>query len=115
MLLDQDLKRKPDSLDPTGPSALGNDPEYQWMLRSSHNFAPRQELDLMLRRVGELPQPSVPAYLAVDLRYGWRARRDLEVSLTMQNLTDSSHPESGAAPARSEFARGVFLKLRWTP
>ena len=115
VLLDQDLKRKPDSLDPTGPSALGNDPEFQWMLRSSHSFAPRQELDLMLRHVGELPAPSVPAYTAVDARYAWRARRDLEVSLTMQNLTDSSHPESGAAPARSEFARGAFLKLRWTP
>ena len=115
VFLDQDLKRKPDSLDPTGPSALGNDPEYQWMLRSSHNLAPRQELDLMLRRVGGLPQPSVPAYLAVDVRYGWRARRDLEVSLTVQNLSDSSHPESGAAPARSEFARGAFLMLRWTP
>jgi iron complex outermembrane receptor protein len=115
VLLDQDLKLKAGSLDSTGPSALGNDPETQWGLRSSHSFAPRQELDVMLRYVDELPAPSVPAYLAVDLRYGWRARRDLEVSLTVQNLFDPSHPESGAAPNRSEHARGAFLKLRWTP
>jgi len=108
------LRLKPGSTDPDGPSELGNDPDYQWVLRSSHNLAPRQELDIMLRRVDELPDPRVPAYLAVDVRYGWRIRRDLEVSLVAQNLFDPSHPESGDAPGRSEFARGAYLKLRWT-
>ena len=109
------LRLKPGSTDPDGPSNLGNDPAYQWVLRSSHNLAQRQELDILLRRVDELPDPAVPAYIAFDLRYGWRVRRDLEISLLLQNLFDPSHPESGAAADRSELARGAYLKLRWTP
>jgi iron complex outermembrane receptor protein len=115
LLLDVDLKRKPGSTDPN-PAALGNDPDYQWQLRSSHNLTPRHELDIILRSIGELPNPNVPSYTAVDVRIGWRPVRDLELSLTAQNLLDSSHPEFGSATgmtSRSEFERGVFLKLVW--
>lgn len=115
LLLDVDLKRKPGSTDPN-PAALGNDPDYQWLLRSSHNLTPRHELDVILRSIGELPNPNVPSYTAVDVRIGWRPVRDLEMSLTAQNLFDSSHPEFGSATGmnpRSEFERGVFLKLVW--
>ena len=112
--LAEDLHTEPGAGDPTGPSALGNDPNYQWQIRSSHSFAYRQELDIMLRRVAALPNPAVPAYNALDIRYGWRVRPDLELSATVQNLVDPGHVEFGAAPGRSEFARGVFLKARWT-
>jgi hypothetical protein len=37
----------------------------------------------------------------------------VELSLTLQNLFDSAHPEFNAAPGRSEFERGAFLKLLW--
>lgn len=107
------LKLKPGSTDPTGPSALGNDPDYQWMLRSAFDFTDRHEFDVMVRRVGALPLPAVPAYTAVDARFGWRASRDFELSLTLQNLLDRRHAEFGAAPARVEFQRSVFLKLLW--
>jgi iron complex outermembrane receptor protein len=113
--LHKDLRLKPGSTDPSGPRALGNDPDYQWMLRSSHNLAEGHELDIMLRRVAELPFPNLPDYLALDMRYGWRMRRDLELSLTVQNLGDPGHPESGTTASRSEIARSVFLKLRWSP
>jgi iron complex outermembrane receptor protein len=113
--LRKDLKLKPGSTDPTGPSALGNDPDYQWTARASWTPAPGHELDVLMRRVDELTNPQVPAYLAVDMNYGWRMRRDLEVSLRLQNMFDPSHAEFGSAPDRSEIARGAFLKLRWTP
>jgi iron complex outermembrane receptor protein len=113
--LHKDLRLKPGSTDPSGPRALGNDPDYQWMLRSSHNLAEGHELDIMLRRVAELPFPNLPDYLALDMRYGWRMRRDLELSLTVQNLGDPGHPESGTAASRSEIVRSVSLKLRWSP
>jgi iron complex outermembrane receptor protein len=54
----------------------------------------------------------VPAYTAVDLRWGWKVSREVELSLTLQNLFDPEHPEFNAAP-RSEFERGAFLKLLW--
>ncbi len=111
--LDQDLERKPGSLDPTGPSGLGNDPSYQWQLRSAMNLTDRHEFDVIVRGVGKLPSPAVPAYTAVDVRLGWRATRDMELSLTLQNLFDEKHPEFGTAATRSEFERGLFLKLMW--
>jgi iron complex outermembrane receptor protein len=111
------LRLKPGSTDPDGPSnpTLGNDPKYQWMLRSSISFGGRHESDVMMRRVGELPNPSVPAYAAVDMRYAWRPRRELELSLTGQNLFAHRHPEFGGAFGRSEFKRGIFLQARWSP
>jgi iron complex outermembrane receptor protein len=105
------------STDPTGPIALGNDPEYQWMLRSSFNLPANQELDVMVRRVDALPLDGaglvVPAYTAVDARWGWRVTRAVELSLTLQNLFDSMHAEFGTPAARSEFRRNVYFKVVW--
>jgi hypothetical protein len=41
-------------------------------------------------------------------------KRDLELSLTVQNAADPSHPEFNAAPTRSEIARGYYLAARWS-
>jgi iron complex outermembrane receptor protein len=107
----------PGSNDPTGPIALGNDPDHQWILRSSFNVTGGHELDFIVRRVGSVPLQApaapVPAYTAVDARWGWKVSRELEVSLTLQNMFDPSHPEFNAAPGRSEFERTAFLKLIW--
>ncbi|MGH8665321.1 MAG: TonB-dependent receptor plug domain-containing protein, partial [Burkholderiales bacterium] len=123
LLLKTHLRRKASSTDPFGPSVLGNDPRSQWMLRSSHDLSPRHELDILVRHVGRLPNPEVPAYTAVDARFGWRVSRTLELSLTLQNLFDLSHPEFraletlyagvGAVETRSELERGVYFKLLW--
>jgi iron complex outermembrane recepter protein len=115
MLLRQHLRRKPGSTDIGGVNALGNDPNHQWMLRSTFDLTPRHELDVALRHVGGLPSPSVPSYTALDARLGWRASRSLELSLALQNILDSGHPEFNAAPGRSEFGRAAFLKLLWRP
>src|ERR1700741_622236 len=92
-LLDPDLRRKPGSTDPVGPSALGNDPNHQWLLRGSGHLTPPPELGGMVRSVGALPNPVLPSYTAVDARLGWRVSRDFDVSVTFQNMFDSSHPE----------------------
>lgn len=114
VLLKQNLRLKPDSRDfASGVSALGNDPSHQWMLRSAFDLTPRHEFDVMVRHIGALPSPTVPDYTAVDARLGWRARRDVELSLTVQNLFDSKHPEFGSPATRSEFERGIFLKMLW--
>jgi iron complex outermembrane recepter protein len=111
--LKQRLSFKPDSGD-TNVSAAGNDPAHQWLLRSSFDLPNRTELDIGVRRVGALPNPSVPAYTAVDVRYAWRLLRELELALVGQNLFASSHAEFGSAATRSEMARGAYAKLRWT-
>jgi iron complex outermembrane receptor protein len=114
LFLDQHLRFQPGSTD-TSVAAAGNDPKHQFNLRSSFDLAGNQHLEVMARYVGELPNPAVPAYTAVDARYAWQVRRELELSLTAQNLFDPRHPEFGAPATRSEIERGLFLRVRWSP
>jgi iron complex outermembrane receptor protein len=110
-LMDKDLRLKPGSNDPIGPSNLGNDPNYQVLLRSSLDLTPQHELDVQLRQVGGLPRPAVEAYTAVDLRVGWRVNRQAELSFVVQNLFDDKHGEFASDNRLSEFQRAAFLKL----
>ncbi len=110
--LRQRLRLKPDSGD-TNVSLAGNDPKRQFMLRSSLNLPDSAELDVGIRYVAALPNPSVPAYTAVDARLAWRLRREFELAVVGQNLFDPGHPEFGNAAARSEMARGGYVKLKW--
>jgi iron complex outermembrane receptor protein len=106
---------EPLSKDQTGATGLAtSDPSHYWMLRSSWDINEAQELDFTLRRVGALASPAVPSYTAVDMRYGWRIRKGLELSLIGQNLSDPKHAEAGTAPARMAYERAVLLKLVWT-
>jgi hypothetical protein len=65
-----------------------------------------------VRRVSALSDPTVPGYTGVDLRAGWRARQDLEFSLTGRNLFSAGHGET-IGPA-SRFGQDVFFKLTWS-
>jgi iron complex outermembrane recepter protein len=114
-VLRKDLRLQADSTDLQGTRnpQLANDPEEQWMIRSSLNPWRNHDVDATLRRVGDLPNPLVPAYTALDLRYAWRVHPQLEISVTGQNLTDRRHPEFNALPGRSEFERGVFFGATW--
>jgi iron complex outermembrane recepter protein len=101
------------STDPTGPSALGNDPKHQLQLRSSHDLPHDLELDLMLRHVGALPDPVVPAYTSLDARLGWHLNRRTDLSLTVQNLFNPRHLEFNDSSPPSEILRAAFVKLQW--
>lgn len=103
---------KPGTAPLLGVSSLGNDPRDRVTLGLSWDVAPRLEFDANLRHMGALPEPRVPAYTALDLRWGWQVRPGLELSLTARNLT-GSHPEWGLAPNRVEFGRSVLLKAVW--
>ena len=111
-LLREHLHVQAGSTDPTGPSALGNDPRGQWTLRSSLDIAPAQELELSLRHVGVLPTPAVPSYYAADLRYAWKPQLGWTIAVVGRNLA-GAHPEFDAAPGRSEIARSLVVQLEW--
>jgi iron complex outermembrane receptor protein len=113
--INQRLRLLPGSTDPTGPSAAGNDPDTQLMLRSSYTFSPSTEFDVTVRRVAALPNPVVPAYTAVDARLGWRMTREVELSLTVQNGFDPGHVEFNAPATASQVPRSVFAKIAWRP
>lgn len=106
------LRVKPGSTDMQSVAGQeGRDPDRMWMLRSSMNLPYRTELDATVRHVSALAQPNVPGYTVVNLRLGWQARPDLEVSITGQNLLSARHAEFGEFATRSYFERSVFLKL----
>ena len=113
VLLEHDLRLRSGATDVGGTAALGNDPGHWWSLRSSFDISPRQHLDVMVRRVAALKAPAVPAYTAVDARYGLRINRDLEAGLVFRNLLDARHAEWGPAENRVEHERSVLVQLSW--
>ena len=94
-----------------GVDAEGNDPDYSWHLRSTHNLSEQWELDAIVRGVAALPSPAVPSYVTLDLRVAWNARRNIELSLTGHNMLGGTHAEFRDPLSRSEFGRTVFFKV----
>lgn len=110
--LRETLSLKPGSTDTADVVAQqGRDPANSSMLRSSLNLPYQIELDATLRHVSSLSNPAVPAYSAVDVRLGWRPRRDLELSITGQNLFARGHGEFADITTRTQVGRGVFFKI----
>lgn len=109
--LREQLRLKPGSTDVAGLAAQeGNDPSQSWMLRSSFNLPRQTEFDAIVRHVGALSSPTVPAYTALDLRLGWRPRDDIELSVTGRNLF-SRHGEFTDLETRTQIRPGIFFKF----
>ncbi len=113
--LEKDLTFGTDIVDTVGVNnpTLHNDPDYQWMLRTSYDVTTNVQLDLQLRRVAALTIEPVPAYAEMDLRLAWQPRDDVEVSLTGSNLLHHRHAEYSPVTNRNEISRSVLFGLRW--
>jgi iron complex outermembrane receptor protein len=81
------------------------------MLRASYDINATMDVDATLRHVSALATPQVSAYSAFDLRYEWRPRPGLELSITGQNLLGKHAEYEFIAPFRSEFAPSVYFKV----
>jgi iron complex outermembrane receptor protein len=90
-----------------------NDSSHWWQFSSAFNITARHEFDLRVRHVGESNGGNVPSYTAVDGRLAWKPTRDVELSLTAQNLFDPGHQEWGAPGVLPEARRAWFAKLLW--
>lgn len=112
LALQQRFWLKPGSNDAAGPGSARKTPSHTAQLRSTFNVADNQEFEVGVRKVGALDNPAVPGYAALDLRYGWRIRPGMELSLSGNNL-NGSHGEYGALATRTEFDRSVAFKLVW--
>jgi iron complex outermembrane receptor protein len=103
-----------DSHDPTGGTLEGNDAENLASFWSSMDLPGHTSFDAIVRYVDTLPNPSVPAYVELDLRLAWRPVPNLELSVVGQNLVHAHHREWGAAsPAAAEIPRSVYGKVTW--
>jgi iron complex outermembrane receptor protein len=54
------------------------------------------ELDTSLNYVDELPDLGIEDYVRLDLRLGWHASQNVELSVTGQNLLEPNHQEFDA-------------------
>lgn len=109
-----DVSLKPGGTDISSTTGLADDdPHIYSSLRSSYDVSPVVKIDSTLRHVSKLKGSDVPAYTALDVRIAWEITPHVEVSLVGQNLLDSSHPEFGSRPGRSEYERALYGKLMW--
>jgi iron complex outermembrane recepter protein len=95
-----------------GVSQTANDPHADISLKSAMDLGRSATVDLSLRYVGALPQPALPAYYDLSVRFGWRVSDKLEAAITGANLLDARHLEY-PAPAGEEIRRSVIATLRW--
>lgn len=101
----------PDSTDITNMAKVnGRDPARTWLLRSSWDLPRGHELDVTMRHVSRLMDPGVPAYTALDVRWGWRITPAIELSLTGRNLLGSGHGEYEAVETRAELGRSLYAQ-----
>jgi iron complex outermembrane recepter protein len=94
----------------TEPSTEGSSPQNQVSLSSFVNLPGNLNLDGVLRYVDSLPAQSVGHYFNLDLRLGWHATKNVELSLVGQNLLQGHHAEWGGG---TEIQRGVYTKVTW--
>ncbi len=113
--LQVDLRKDPISTDQNVLGFEGNDPEFQWNLRSHMDLPSHWEFDQMLYYVDTLESQQVKSYFRLDLRLGWHPFQNVEVSLVGQNLLDSQHQEWGddriQTNDRNLVERSVFGKV----
>ena len=97
---------------PARPSSRGrgNHPRSQASLPSSLDAGAAGESDVMVRRVGELTDPVLPAYTSVDARWGLQVSPALTLSVLGTNLLDERHVEFTGA---SEIRRRLLLQATW--
>lgn len=105
---------KPNGIDTEAPDASGKNPRHTAQLRASFNLTPKHDLDIAVRHVSALSSPDpVPAYDAIDARFGWRIQRDLDLSIIGTNIFGTQHAEYGPALYRAVIPTGVFARLTW--
>lgn len=93
-------------------------PQHTLSIRSLFNVTNEIELDTWLRYVDEIyvDKRAIPDYLTLDVRLGWHPHKDLEFSLSGQNLLDDQHPEFSDilyVPVASQIQRGYLAQVSW--
>jgi iron complex outermembrane receptor protein len=106
----------PGSTDSVVRMAQSENPKHWASLRSLIKLSDDTEFDSMLRYVDAIPGLEVHSYLDLDLRFGWKVRKGLELSIVGQNLLHDQHLEYVSnvfAEPRAEIQRGVVGKVTW--
>jgi iron complex outermembrane receptor protein len=101
-----------------GETEEGDSPHNQANLRSLLTLSHNIELDTALYYVGNVPNQNAASYTRFDIRFGWKARKNLELNLGARNLFDIKHREfgnsvSGNAIIADEVQRALYLQMKY--
>jgi iron complex outermembrane receptor protein len=93
----------------------GNSPRNQFQLHSYYNITKDLEINSSLYYVENLRSGNVPSYLRLDAAVTWRPKKDLELTVGIQNALDDHHPEFGNSlnTIANEIPRSLFAQLVW--
>lgn len=95
-----------------GVAQAGDDPHHWASLRSSMNLGGNVTFDADFRYVGALPNPMVPDYPELNVRFGWHVTDRLELAVSGQNLLHDKHLEY--TDTSSDLIKRSFLvDTRW--
>ena len=84
------------------------------MIASFLDLPGKLEFSQTYRYISALPTQRVGNYQTVDVRLGWQPLKNLEFSVTGQNLLDDRHPEFAPTVIpiqRTEVQRGIYGKI----
>ena len=111
-----DLKNKPGNTDTGAVAAYeGSAPRHQVFLRSLFTLPRGWQFDQTIRYSSALPAQKVEAYLAADVRLGWQVGRNVELSITGQNLTSDHHVEFAHSPPPAvQLRRSAYATITWS-
>ena len=85
------LKPLPASRDTTNARAEADDPSHIFSMRSYLNLPGNLEVDGFFRAVGKLRASNLPGYQELDMRIGWQATDQLDLSLMGRELLHRRH------------------------
>jgi len=109
--LHKDLEASDGATELVGVRQAGNDPSSRAYLKSSMDLR-RFSIDVMLRKVGRLPDPELDDYTEMSARVAWRVSDRLEVAVKGFNLLNETHREY-AEPEGRLIRRSVMAELRY--
>ena len=112
--IDKELHLKPGVVDVSNFQAAGNDPSYQFQLRSQMSPIQDLDFDVTLRTVDALTAPAVPGYTTMDARIAWRLLSWAEVAVTGFNLFDAQRLQAGPVGTQRAIRRSVNGSVRVT-
>ncbi|MEO8727647.1 MAG: TonB-dependent receptor [Acidobacteriaceae bacterium] len=99
----------------TLPVLMGSSPSHEAEVQSRFNLPKRFEFDQIYRYVSALPAQEVRAYHTADVRVGWHASKQVELSLVGQNLLQPHHAEFGIDPGPTVLIkRSIYARIVWT-
>lgn len=89
-------------------------PKHQASLRTSIDMPFNTECDIWVRYVDDILDGVIDNYTEMDIRLGWKVSRNVELSLSGQNLLHKSHPEyeeNYVLNESAEVPRSVYGKV----